>query len=276
MQCQDMEKFIHVYLDREFAEEDRADYERHLAVCEHCRRLARFEQRFKAQLKMSLARPHLRLDEREQVRARIMQTLAEAPPADHGTRRWILRLVPAAAAAGVLMALVLGRSDRKPPVVGQSLMANSNNQPMELITRDPHALRDWYREKLGIAIAPPRFSDGRTALVGGRIGRVEAKEAAHLIYSQGDRKISVMVFRPENVPFRGMVSRLIGNKSVYFSYGGGQNVAAFRHRGVGYTITGALPRHELDALVRDVLHQPSNSGEPPLVNAVPVKAPGAR
>ncbi len=275
MQCQDMEKFIHVYLDREFAEEDRADYERHLAECEQCRRLARFEQRFKAQLKTSLARPHLRLDEREEVRSRIMQTLAEAPPlpADHGTRRWILRLVPAAAAAGVLMALVLGRGDLQPPVVGQSLMANTNNQPLEVRTKDPHTLRDWFHEKLGIAIVPPRFSDGRTALVGGRIGRVEAKEAAHLLYSRGGRDISVMVFRPENVPFHGMVSRRIGSKSVYFSYGKGQNVAAFRHRGVGYTITGALPQHELDGLVRDVLHQPSGHIAPPTVNAVPVKAP---
>jgi len=275
MQCKDMEKFIHVYLDREFDQEDRADYERHLAECEQCRRLARFEQRFKSQLKTSLARPHLRLDEREAVRARIMQTLAEAPPlpANHGTRRWILRLVPAAAAAGVLMALVLGRSDINPPVVSQSIIANSNNKPIELRTKDPHALRSWFHEKLGIAIVPPHFSNGHTALVGGRIGQVEAKEAAHLIYNHGDRKISVMVFRPENVPFRGMVSRRIGNKSVYFSYGKGQNVAAFRHRGVGYTITGALPRHELDALVRDVLHQPSGSTEPPPVDAVPVKAP---
>jgi anti-sigma factor RsiW len=275
MQCQDMEKFIHVYLDREFAEEDRADYERHLAECEQCRRLARFEQRFKAQLKTSLARPHLRLDEREAVRARIMQSLAEAPPlpADHGTRRWILRLVPAAAAAGVLMALVLGRGDLQPPVVGQSLMANTNNQPVEVRTQDPHALRDWYHERLGIAVVPPQFTDGRTALVGGRIGRVEAKEAAHLIYNRGNQNISVMVFRPENVPFRGMESRRIGSKSVYFSYGKGQNVAAFRHRGVGYTITGALPRHELDALVRDVLHQPSGTTEPAPINAVPVTAP---
>ncbi len=275
MQCQDMEKFIHVYLDREFAEEDRADYEQHLTECDQCRRLARFEQRFKAQLKTSLAHPQLRLDEREEVRARIMQTLAEAPPlrADHRTGRWILRLVPAAAAAGVLMALVLGRGDLQPAVVGQSLMANTNNQPLEVRTQDPHTLRDWYHEKLGIAIVPPRFSDGRTALVGGRIGRVEAKEAAHLLYNRGGRNISVMVFRPENVPFHGMESRRIGSKSVYFSYGKGKNVAAFRHRGVGYTITGSLPRHELDGLVRDVLHQPSGITEPATVNAVPVKAP---
>jgi anti-sigma factor RsiW len=275
MQCQDMEKFIHVYLDREFAQEDRADYERHLAQCEQCRRLARFEQRFKSQLKTSLARPHLRLDEREAVRARIMQTLADAPPlpADHGTRRWILRLVPAAAAAGVLMALVLGRSDLKPPVVGQSILVNSNNKPMKLRTKDPHTLQNWFHEKLGIAVVPPQFSDGHTALVGGSIEKVEAKDAAHLIYHRGNQKISVMVFRPENVPFQGMVSRRIGNKSVYFSHGKGQNVAAFRHRGVGYSITGALPLQELDALVRDVLHQPSGNPEPTPVDAVPVKAP---
>lgn len=274
MQCQDMEKFIHVYLDREFAEEDRADYERHLAECEHCRRLARFEQRFKAQLKTSLARPHMRLDEREAVRARIMQTLAEAPPlpADHGTKKWILRLVPAAAAAGVLMALVLGRNDIQAPMVSQSILANSNNRPVEIVTQDPHTLRDWYREKLGIAVVPPRFSDGQTALVGGRIGRMHAKEAAHLLYTRGSREFSVMVFNPKNVPFRGMASRRVGSKTVYFSHGNGQNVAAFRHRGVGYTITGRLPRHELDALVRDVLHQPTGSDEPTPVDAIPVKA----
>lgn len=274
MQCQDMEKFIHVYLDREFAEEDRADYERHLTECEHCRRLARFEQRFKAQLKTSLARPHLRLDEREAVRARIMQTLAEAPPlpADHGSRKWILRLVPAAAAAGVLMALVLGQGD----MVGQSLIPDTQQTGMaavEKVTRDPHTLRSWYREKLGIAVVPPRFSDGQTALVGGRIGHVHAKEAAHLIYSRGNREFSVMVFSPDKEPFRGMASRRVGNKTVYFSYGKAHNAASFRHRGVGYTITGPLPRHELDALVRDVLHQPTGNDEPPPVDAVPVKAP---
>ena len=96
MQCQDMEKFIHVYLDREFAEEDRADYERHLSECERCRRLARFEQRFKQQLRTSLARPHLRLDEREEVRQRIMRSIAEAPPlpAQGPARRWAIRLLP--------------------------------------------------------------------------------------------------------------------------------------------------------------------------------------
>ncbi len=273
MQCQDMEKFIHVYLDREFAEEDRADYERHLAECEHCRRLARFEQRFKAQLKTSLSRPHMRLDEREAVRQRIMQTLSEAPPlpADHGTKKWILRLVPAAAAAGVLMALVFGQSDLKPTVVGQSVMANSNN-PAEKVTRDRHTLRDWYREKLGIAIVPPQFSDNRTVLTGGRIGRVESQKAAHLMYQSGDRKFSVMVFSPENVPFKGMASRRMGTKTVYFSHVNGQHVAAFRHRGVGYTITGKMPRHALDSLVRDVLHQPTGGGEPFPVDAVPVNA----
>jgi hypothetical protein len=53
-------------------------------------------------------------------------------------------------------------------------------------------------------------------------------------------------------------------------------VAAFRHRGVGYTITGALPRQELDALVWDVLHQGPGAGPDTPVDAVPVTAPGTR
>ncbi len=275
MQCQDMEKFIHVYLDREFAEEDRADYERHLAECEQCRRLARFEQRFKAQLKTSLAYPRMRLDEREAVRARIMQTLAEAPPlpAEHGVKRWILRLVPAAAAAGVLMALVLGEGDVHPLMLGSSLLVSEPGPVPEKITRDPHVLREWYRRKLGIAVLPPRFTDGRTSLVGGRIGRVDSSRAAHLIYSRGDSRFSVTVSASQRIPSRGVVSRRMGDRSVFFSYGQDHNAATFRHHGVVYTIAGSLPRRDLDSLVLDVLRDGAGLPAPHAVDAVQVKAP---
>ncbi|MFH2005965.1 MAG: anti-sigma factor [bacterium] len=275
MQCQDMEKFIHVYLDREFAEEDRADYERHLAGCERCRGLARFEQRFKQQLKTSLARPRLRLDERESVRRRVMQTLADAPPlpADRRAWRWALRLAPAAAAAGLLVAIVLQQHSGRPSVVSRAILIDGMDRPPEVKTRDPSKVRAWYQEKIGLAAPPPQFSDGRTALVGGRIDQVNAKQAAHLIYDRGDRKISVMMFRG-NVPYQGMVLRRIGSKNVYFSHGGSRNVAAFHHHGVGYMITGVLPRQDLDGLVRDVLYQGARFPEPPAVKTIPVSAPG--
>jgi len=163
MNCQDMEKFIHVYLDREFAEADRADFEAHLAECEHCRRLARFEQAFKQQLKTSLAYPSLRLDEREALRKKILGAIDEAPPepASRPMTRWALRLVPAAAAALLLVALIgRGPSTRHPaPSPRATHMAIAADSP-EI---DPLAARSFYARLLAFPVEPPRFSEDRLA-----------------------------------------------------------------------------------------------------------------
>jgi anti-sigma factor RsiW len=276
MNCQDMEKFIHVYLDREFAEEDRADFERHLTSCERCRNLARFEQRFKQQLKTGLAHPPLGLEQREALRDRLRQTLDHAPlrRAQHPVGRWAVRLLPAAAAAGLVLALVLRPEPTPSAALLHSVTLAQMAAPLEVRSPDPRAVRDWYEGKLDFRIDPPRFRDGRTALVGGRLGHVDSQQAAHLIYRRGDRRINVVMFRPRTNPFEGMRRRQIGNKNIYYGKRRGQAVAAFAHRGVVYTITGEVPPPELDALVRDVV---GPSPIPPAArryDALPASAPG--
>lgn len=277
MNCQDMEKFIHVYLDREFAEEDRADFERHLADCAACRRLASFEERFKQRLRTGLARPHLRLDEREALRLKIRTTLESAPPApaSHPASRWALRILPAAAAAGLLLALMLRPGDRAslpelPGLSGPS--AAATGQALE--SRDPSAVRRFYRGKVDFPVVPPRFTDQRAALVGARHEPGVAPRAAHLLYRHGDRPFSVVMFRPDPSRFQGAPRRRIAGQPVYFASQGGRPTATFAHRGVGYTITGDLSPAALDRLVRDVLEPlPFPSGDAP-VDAVPVGASG--
>ncbi len=280
MNCQDMEKFIHVYLDREFAEEDRADFERHLAECERCRQLARFEQRFKQQLKTGLARPHLRLDERESLRLRLMSTLDNAPPlpARSSMTRWALRVVPAAAAAVLVFTLIL--QERSPTGRHAASLLKALTLPRSAVqpkvkSQDPVAVRDWYRNKLDFRIDPPKFRDGHTSLVGARLGQAYAQQAAHLIYQRDGRRVNVMMFRPSAGTFQDLQRRQIGGKTVYYGQHQGQNVAAFFHQGVAYSIASDLPRGQLDRLVQDVLTPRALPDEVPTsYDALPASAPG--
>jgi anti-sigma factor RsiW len=267
-----MEKFIHVYLDREFAEEDRADFERHLADCASCRRLATFEQRFKQQLRTSLGPPYLRLDEREALRQKIRSALVDgAPrPALHPAWRWALGIVPAAGAAALLVGLALLARDQTPTPVSTS------PRPSQLASHDPQAVQDFYRGKLDFPVEPPRFNDRRAALVGARLDQVKAREAAHLLYRHGDQRFSVVMFKPQATELEGKATHRVGNTRVLFATQQGRPVATFSHRGVGYAITGDLTSRVLEGLVRDVVTPTPYPASDLPVDVVPVVAPPGR
>lgn len=274
MNCQDMEKFIHVYLDREFAEEDRSDFERHLADCASCRRLAAFEQRFKQQLRTSLAPPYLRLEQREALRQKLRAALESgAPrPASHPAWRWALGIVPAAGAAALFVAFALFARDR----MATPTLVSAPPRPTQVESRNPQAVSDFYRDKLDFRVEPPRFQDRRTALLGARLGQVEAREAAHLLYRHGDQKFSVLMFKPHARAFAGTTTRRVGDTQVFYTTEAGRPLAAFSHRGVGYAITGDLSSQVLDGLVRDVVTPTPFPASDLPVDALPAVAPGGR
>lgn len=277
MNCQDMEKFIHVYLDREFAEADRADFEAHLVECDHCRQLARFEQTFKQQLKTSLAHPSLRLDEREALRKKILGAIDETPPepASRPIARWAFRLIPAAAAALLLLALMARgpASQHREPTPKATPMALAADSP-EI---DSQAARSFYAKMLSFPVVPPRFSDGQTRLVATRLARVNAERAAHLVYRRGNRDVNVILSSHRPRLSDRLATRRVGNTLVYLGTRGGQSVASFMHRGVAYTLSAELPLPDLTRLVSDVVRQPPDSPFPDPdapVDAVPASAPG--
>lgn len=277
MNCQDMEKFIHVYLDREFSEADRADFEAHLAECDHCRRLARFEQTFKQQLKTSLAHPSLRLDEREGLRKKILGAIDETPPepATRPVARWALRLVPAAAAALLLLALMARGPTAHHPA--STPRATPMALPTDSPELDPGAARSFYAKMLSFPVQPPRFTDGQTRLVATRLARVDAERAAHLVYRRGDQDVNVILSAHQPRLSDRLATRRVGGTLVHLGSRGGRSVASFMHRGVAYTLTAELPLSDLTRLVRDVVRPPRSSPFPAPdapVDAVPASAPG--
>jgi anti-sigma factor (TIGR02949 family) len=54
MDCREIQKYLHVYLDQEFDERERGEIEGHLAECAACMRQARFEQWFREAFRKSV------------------------------------------------------------------------------------------------------------------------------------------------------------------------------------------------------------------------------
>jgi anti-sigma factor (TIGR02949 family) len=245
MQCAEVDKFIPAYVDGEFAEEDRVEFERHLAECSRCREVARFEARFKASLRAHLRRPPLPVGLRERIAAQI-----EASPIPGSRlRRFFYRSVLVAAAAPALVALLFSGQAQTLPVVTESIHRHERNLPLDVVGPDQQRVTTWFRDKVDFPVRPPRLRLAGANLLGGRVTNVRDRQAALLQYNLRGQKISVLVFDPGDLSLQAPRARHIGNRTIYFDRQGSHNVAVFRDGPVGYAVTSDLPEREMLQLV---------------------------
>jgi anti-sigma factor (TIGR02949 family) len=104
MDCRELQRFVHIYLDDELDEHDRGEIEGHLAACDACRAQTRFERWFRA----GIRRTAPVLPPPPDLRARICAELAKAPASRSGDslRRWSVPLAATLAVGGLTAYLV--------------------------------------------------------------------------------------------------------------------------------------------------------------------------
>ncbi len=249
--CEDFQRFIDPYLDSEFDERERADFDAHLAICEDCRK--HFEQRAWFQ---EAIRPILRAPTPMPggARARLRVRLATA---DHPSTAqiWLKRLavpVPilAAAAAVFLMATPLTGFT---PVVHDAVDQHCQSLPVEVPSPEAAEVDEWFEGKLPFHVVSPRFQDKDIVLLGGRLSRVvlknDTRRAAYLIYGKGSHKLSVLVFDGNNLEVSGNTHQIDGH-DVAIHDADGYRVALYRHGPLAYVITSDLPEDGLLNLVK--------------------------
>jgi anti-sigma factor RsiW len=252
MKCADADTFIHAYVDGELAGVDRDSYERHLLECDSCSHSCRLQGRFKAAVRGHLARPPLPAG----LRLRIEDALALAPAI---RRRFIWhtypRLVPAAAAAVVLVA-VLGaaRSHRSPLVLEQALRAYHAAMPMDVVDSNCASIVNWFRGKVDFTVPCPRNA---RALQGGRLVNVQDRFGAYLVYQTASgHRMTLTVFSAEDEPLDGPRRRVLVDRDVYFGSGRGASTAAYRDRdGLVHVVTADVDEDTLSTLVEAALHE---------------------
>lgn len=244
MDCRDVDKFVHAYLDGEFMEDDRVAFAAHVESCTRCRRLVRFEEGFKQRLR------GCDLSERAPTRlqARIQSALDQEPaPAASGAvvswwRRPVWVALPAAAAAAVLVVMLV--SPRDPTAVAeQSVQWHRTQLPMDVQGQREEEVKRFFRDKVPFAVKFPRFRDPKAKLVGARLTNLREHQAVCLTYLVEGQRVSVFVVDPR------ALSDVGARRQPTWRGVRGYNVGMFVSGGTGYTVTSEMDRKNLVRLI---------------------------
>lgn len=253
MNCDDIQKGIYVYLDDEFAEPERGDFEDHVRGCGRCRvrveRERTFLRDFRDKIPSVSAPPGLE--------DRIRAALAAAPPPEstvgelpgRGRSSWVRPWLLAAAAAMLVAipAVLIWRLSAAPAgeerVAVEALLTHQKDLPME-VRGSQRQIRDFLQANVPFEVELPTSDDGRLELVGARLTRVDGREAVLLNYALDDERLSILqVAAPaveaphEDVP-------------PTFSSQAGFDIATFRKRGVLSSVVGSGGSGGVQRLVR--------------------------
>lgn len=254
MNCPDVQKFIHAFMDGEFDEQEQVLVRAHLNTCQQCRAMAQFEEKLRERLRQGepevVAPP--------QLRARIRRALDEAEPqgvwaetGDGWAQRWLWKLIPAGVAAALLAGVVVsGRVEQsnEDAVVRESLAWHRQTVPMDVAGPGLEQVRRFLSDKVEFAVRPPVFKEPSTRLVGARLSNLGAHRAAYLRYQVGPQRVSVFIFDPTTVNLHGHAVRM-GDRQGYMVTRGGYNVVMYTVGGTGYVVASDMERSRLIQLV---------------------------
>lgn len=245
MSCAELKPSLQAYVDRELDGVDREAVERHLVECSNCSRQVHLQGRFKAAVRAHLRRPAVPAG----FEGRMRQALAAQPIAP---RRWpwlsYPRLVPALAAAGLLIGLTGTVRQSQSRVLEQAERSYHAEMPMDITGSDCGSIASWFRGRVDFPVHVPVL--GGAACQGGRLVNVGERPAAYLVYRvQTGHRVALLVFDPRDQPMEAPERRVINGREVWVESGPGISTAAYRDRGLGYVVTADLDEDALTRLV---------------------------
>jgi anti-sigma factor RsiW len=254
MNCGEADSFLQAYVDGELAGVDRAELERHLVGCERCGRTAKLQARFKAAVRALLPRPPVPLS----LRVRVKELLGAQEIAP---RRWpwltYPRLVPAAAALFLLVAVTGTVQRTRSLVVEQAQRSYQSELPMDIVGSDCGSIASWFRGRVDFPVHAPSL--GREGICqGGRLVNVRERPAAYITYRVHDgHRVALLVFDPRDEAIEAPQRRVVNGREIYIGTGPGISTAAYRDRGLGYVVTSDLDEDSLTRLVTASFNRPN-------------------
>ena len=244
LRCAGISRFVDTYLDGEFAETDRAEFEGHLAECETCRGKVRVQAEWKGAVKEAAPREQAPAA----LRNRVARSIARESRPMLSWRAWAVRAMPAAAAVGLVATFMISKVQWS-PIAADLVAKHAHSTPLE-VSGGPDQVRKWYADKVDFPVHPPALChQAACSLRGARLSSVGDKPAAYLVYDVNGDKVSVFIFDANDLPIETRRKTVIGNREVYFDQEHGYNVALFRDRGVGYAIASDLDQDQMVKLV---------------------------
>lgn len=249
MNCSEIRRFAHAYIDGEFDAGERALFEQHVSECSSCREDIQGLSVFGKALRKRAAAPRLSADARSRITAKVHAEMHRS------SRRFFL--MPASAAAAVILALgafFIYQGWQAPSelshIVDESIAAHEASLPSE-VEGSGEAIKGYLASQEEVAPEPPLQETEKTHLLGVRLTRVGKDRALLYRYLHDGRNISVVQL-PRALPAGADLPRPAANESPRVVFTGARNghaVTTFESPRYTNTVIGDISEPELLKLV---------------------------
>ncbi|APR76797.1 Hypothetical protein A7982_02144 [Minicystis rosea] len=173
--------------------EDAARIEAHVADCAACRRAVEA---------LGAVRHALVAKARTEVPARVRERAEIAARKAAPARRWPWAIAGGLAATAAAAALIVGSPGRgvsaamADELVSHHMRGFARERPCDFESSDPGAVAGWLEAQLGYGVTVPALPGAR--LLGARLCRIEGSRTAALMYTSGDKPLTMFVPPPES------------------------------------------------------------------------------
>lgn len=264
MNCLELDRFLHPYLDGEFGVDERSEVEQHLAECAECAKKVHVEARFKSTVKRAARSAEVKAP--ESLRKKILADV------DRESKRPIVPLWAMGAAAAVVVVTVSGyyivsaREHQK--YLDDAALHHARGLPMEISAAGHDQVEGWFGGKLDHRVPVPKFRN--VTLAGARLTNVQDHPAAYISYDsktapgQAPRRIGLFVFDDA----KGSVSAK-PLPAVDVESSRGYNVAMWRDGEIVYELVSDLDEQDIRKMVMGSDEPESQPNDDLPVNQLP-------
>jgi anti-sigma factor RsiW len=227
LNCHEIEKLIHGYVDGELELTKNLEIDEHLEECPACARAHAQLQAVRTAIKENA--PYYPTPPFLQKRIQATVRHASKPGLPLSVRHWRLFSVAAAAAflliAGWGLARWAARSDE--PALIQELLASHVRSQMlpghevDIASANQHVVKPWFDGKLDFSPSVKDFKEQGFPLVGGRLDYLDGRPVAALVYRRRAHVINLFIWpsTPGSEAASGALSRQ-GYHLVHWTQGG--------------------------------------------------------
>ena len=211
MTCQDALPLLRDLADRELGPDEARQVEEHCAECRDCSGRLEAERDLKGAVRARFRPGPAPAGLAGLIDRRVRE---DAGRPSRWSSLWSRRPVRYVAAAAALVAAAIGvKAFLEPSRVADSpasaMVAElvddhirylGVREPTEVATADRGEAERWFGTRLDHAVALPRFDEGRTRLLGGRLCYVLDRRVALLFYEHDGRRLSLFVMGAQGLP----------------------------------------------------------------------------
>ncbi|WP_242342728.1 anti-sigma factor family protein [Anaeromyxobacter terrae] len=251
MNCEDVQIHLHDFVKRRLDPALNGDVGAHLEGCAACSSAERAEHVLDELLEQRLPRyaaPNA-------FKRRLGLLVGRPASARVEPGRWTRVIAPAMAAGLLLLAggVLLSRSSSQrselatltSEVVNDHLRVLASEHPVEIESGGTHQVKPWFEGKLDFAPVVPAPEGSELRLRGGSVGYVFDRKAAVIVYALRLHAVTLLVFRPEGLPWPDTGARQLGPARGREVSARGFNVVLWRDGGLAYALVSDVNEEEL-------------------------------